>query len=69
MVRQQTGEITGIRPRVIASVIDSDFYRERARRLRDDAVAGGGREFVYRTITRFCGTSAGHAPARPEYSW
>jgi hypothetical protein len=68
MERQQTG-ITGTRPRVIASVIDSDFYSERARHLRDDAVAGGVRDFVYRTITRFCETSAGRAPARPECSW
>jgi hypothetical protein len=69
MARQQTEGITGTRPRGIASVIDSDFYSERARRLRDDAVAGGVPDFVYRTITRFCGMSAGRAAARPEYSW
>ncbi len=54
-------------PREIASVIDYDFYCDRARRLRDEAMAGGGRDFVYRAITRFCGTSASCAPARPEY--
>ena len=69
MVRQQTGGSNGTRPRGIASVIDSDFYSERARRLRDDAVAGGVRGFVYRTITRLCDTSAGRAPARPQCSW
>ena len=68
MARQQTEGPAWTRPREIASVIDYDFYRERARRLRDDAVAGGVRDFVYRTITRFYGTSAGGAPAKPEYS-
>lgn len=69
MARQQTERPTGTRPREIASVIDSDFYSERARRLRDDAVAGGVRDFVYRTITRFCEMSAGRFPARPGCSW
>ena len=68
MERQQAEVPAGTRPREIASVIDSDFYSERARRLRDDAVAGGVRDFVYRTIIRFCGTSAGRGAARPEYS-
>jgi hypothetical protein len=67
MARQQTEGPTWTRPREIASVIDSDFYRERARRLRDEAMAGDGRGFVYRTFSRFCGTSTGRAPARPEY--
>lgn len=67
MGRQQTEGSTWTRPREIASVIDYDFYCDRARRLRDEAMAGGGRDFVYRTISRFCGTSASGAPAAPEY--
>lgn len=69
MARQQTEGRTWTRPREIVSVIDYDFYHERARRLRDEAMAGGGRDFVYRAISRFCGTSTGRAAARPEYSW
>jgi hypothetical protein len=68
MARKPTAGSTWTRPREIASVIDYDFYRERVRRLRDEAMAGGGRDFVYRTISRFCGTSTSRAPARPEYS-
>ena len=68
MARQPRHGSNWTGPSEVASVIDYDFYRERARRLRDDAVAGGVRDFVYRTITRFYGASSGRAPARPEYS-
>jgi hypothetical protein len=68
MTRQQTDGLAWTGPREIASVIDYEFYRERARRLREQAVAGGVRDFVYRTITRFCGTPGSRLPVRPQYS-
>ncbi|MDX1487065.1 MAG: hypothetical protein R3268_02615 [Acidiferrobacterales bacterium] len=68
MAHQPTAGPTWTRPREIASVIDYDFYRERARRLREEAVAGGVRDFVYRTISRFCETPSSRAPAEPECS-
>lgn len=68
MARQQSDRPSWTGPSEIASVIDYDFYRERARRRREDAVAGGVRDFVYCTITRFCGPPASHLPVRLEYS-
>lgn len=68
MARRQTDGPSWTGPSEIASVIDYDFYRERARRRREDAVAGGVRDFVYCTITRLCGLPASRLAVRPECS-
>ncbi len=69
MKRQQTHGPTAATTGEIASVIDHDFYCERARRLRAEALAGGVRDFVYRTVTRFTARPASRLPLRPRYSY
>ena len=63
MKRQQTAA-TG----EIASVIHYEFYRERGRRPRAQALAGEMGDFVYRTMTHLGAGSASFLPLRPRYA-
>ena len=63
MKRQQTAP-TG----EIASVIDYEFYRERGRRPRAQALAGEMGDFVYRAMTHLSAGSASFLPLRPRYA-
>ena len=40
-----------VKARTVHSVIDYEFYQNRARRLREDARPGSIGDFVYRTVT------------------
>lgn len=68
MKRQQTHGPIAATIGEMASVIDHDFYCERAWRLRAEALAGGMRNFGYRTGTRFTARPASRLPLRPRYS-
>lgn len=63
MKRQQTAT-TG----EIASVIDHDFYYERARRLRAEPLVGDMRGFVYRAVAQLTARPASCLPLRPRYA-
>jgi hypothetical protein len=59
-----TGATTG----EIASVIDHDFYDERARRLRVQPLLGDVRGFVYRTVSELAPRPASGLPLRRRYA-
>jgi len=52
----------------IASVIDHDFYGERARRLRVEPLLGDVRGFAYRMLTQLTAGPGSGLALRPRYA-